>query len=132
MAHSEIQKYSLQHMESKVGQLEFVSNTIVFTKNYGKLHVRAKVKVKSQSCPTFSNPMDCSPPGSSVREIFWARVLESVAISFSRGSSWPRDQALLLCLSLLTGEFFTTSATWEAQQRALRKTEIFKKIFKTY
>ena len=41
--------------------------------------------------------MDSSPPGSSVREISQARVLESVAISFSRGSSQPRDQA---CISL--------------------------------
>ena len=36
-----------------------------------------------QSCPTLSNPMDCSPPGSSVRGIFQARVLEWGAIAFS-------------------------------------------------
>ena len=36
--------------------------------------------------------MDCSPPGSSIHGIFQARMLEWVAISFSRGSSWPRDQ----------------------------------------
>ena len=36
-----------------------------------------------QSCPAHSDPMDCSPPGSSVHEIFQARVLEWVAISFS-------------------------------------------------
>ena len=35
------------------------------------------------------NSMGCSPPGSSVREIFWARILEWVAISFSGESSWP-------------------------------------------
>ena len=46
----------------------------------------------SQSCLTLCDPMDCSPPGSSIHEIFQARVLEWVAISFSRGSSWPRDQ----------------------------------------
>ena len=39
----------------------------------------------------FCNPMDCSPPGSSVHGIFQAGILEWVAISFSRGSSWPRD-----------------------------------------
>ena len=38
----------------------------------------------AQSCPTLSNPMDCSPPGSSVHGIFQARVLEWVAIAFSR------------------------------------------------
>ena len=37
--------------------------------------------------------MDCSPPGSSVHGVSQARVLEWVAISFSRGSSQPRDQA---------------------------------------
>ena len=38
----------------------------------------------AQSCPTLCNPMDCSPPGSSVREILLARILEQVAISFSK------------------------------------------------
>ena len=47
----------------------------------------------SQSCPTLCDPMECSPPGSSVHEIFQARRLEWIAISFSRGSSQPRDQA---------------------------------------
>ena len=39
----------------------------------------------AQSCPTLCDPMDCSPPGSSVHGIFQARILEWVAISFSRG-----------------------------------------------
>ena len=44
----------------------------------------------AQSCPTLCDPMDCSPPGSSPHGIFQARLLEGVAISFSRGlmSSW--------------------------------------------
>jgi len=45
-----------------------------------------KVKSESevaQSCPTLSNPVDCSPPGSSIHGIFQARVLEGVAIAFS-------------------------------------------------
>ena len=46
----------------------------------------------AQSCLTLCNPMDCSLPGSSVHGIFQARVLERVAISFSRGSSSPMDQ----------------------------------------
>ena len=45
----------------------------------------------AQSCPTFCDPMDCSLPGSSIHGIFQARVLEWVAVSFSRGSSWLRD-----------------------------------------
>ena len=47
-----------------------------------------KVKSESevaQSCPTFSDPMDCSPPGSSIDGIFQAKVLESGAIAFSDG-----------------------------------------------
>ena len=45
-----------------------------------------------QLCPTVCDPMDCSPPGSSVHGISQASILEWVAISFSRGSSQPRDQ----------------------------------------
>ena len=46
----------------------------------------------AQSCPTLYDPMDCSPPGSAIHGILQARVLEWVAIPFSRGSSQPRDQ----------------------------------------
>ena len=45
-----------------------------------------------QSCPTLNDPMECSLPGFSIHGIFQATVLEWVVISFSRGSSWPRDQ----------------------------------------
>ena len=47
--------------------------------------------VVAQSCLTLCDPMDCSPPGSSVHGIFQARILEWVAIPFSGGSSGPRD-----------------------------------------
>ena len=46
----------------------------------------------SQSCLTLCDPMDYNLPGSSIHGIFQARVLEWVAISFSRGSSWPRER----------------------------------------
>ena len=49
--------------------------------------------------------MDCSPPGSYVRKISQARILEWVAISFAQGSSWPRDWTRT---SALAGGFFTT------------------------
>ena len=45
----------------------------------------------AQSCPTPCDPMDYSPPGSSVHVILQPRILEWVAIPFSRGSSWPWD-----------------------------------------
>ena len=49
------------------------------------VYVRVCVRSVAQLCPTLCNPMDCSPPGSS--GIFQARILEWVAISYSRGSS---------------------------------------------
>ena len=52
----------------------------------------------TQSCPTLHDPMDCSLPGSSIHGIFQARILEWVANSFSRGSSWPRDQTCFSCI----------------------------------
>ena len=45
----------------------------------------------AQLCLTLCDPMDCSPPGSSVQRILQGRILEWVAISSSKGSSWPRD-----------------------------------------
>ena len=48
------------------------------------------------SCLTLCNPADCSPPGSSSHGISHARILEWVAISCSRGSSWPGDPSSLL------------------------------------
>ena len=59
----------------------------------------------AQSCPTLCDPMDCSPPGSSVHGIFQARILELVAISYSRGSSHPGIKPRYPALA---GEFFTT------------------------
>ena len=53
----------------------------------------------AQSCLTLFNPMECSPAGSSVHGIFQARKLEWVAISFSRGCSWLRDQTHLSGIS---------------------------------
>ena len=67
-----------------------------------------KVKVKSLSCVQLCDPMDCSLPGSSVRGILQARVLERVAISFSRGSSQPRDRTRV---SRIAGTRFTIWAT---------------------
>ena len=67
----------------------------------------------SQSCPTLCDPMDCNPPGSSVHGILQARIQEYVAISFSRGSYWPKDWTQV---SSIVGRFFTIWATREAFQ----------------
>ena len=52
----------------------------------------------TQSCSTLCDSMDCSLPGSSAHGIFQARVLEWLAISFSRGSSRPRDWTQISCI----------------------------------
>ena len=65
----------------------------------------------AQSCPTLCDPMNCSLPGSSLHGILQARVLEWVAISFSRGSSRPRDRIPVSCIP---GRRFNLWATTEA------------------
>ena len=52
----------------------------------------------NKSCPALCDPMNCSPPGSSVHRFLQARILEWVAISSSRGSSWFQDGTVSLCL----------------------------------
>ena len=62
------------------------------------------VLLVTKSYRTLCDPVDCSPPGSSVHWVFQARILEWVAIPFSRGSSWPRDWTQVFCI---VGGFFT-------------------------
>ena len=62
----------------------------------------------TKSCPTLCNPMNYSPPGSLVHGIFQARILEWVAISFSRGSSQPRDRTHSSCTFCSADELFTS------------------------
>ena len=62
----------------------------------------------TQSCLTLCGPMDCSLPGSSVHGIFQARILEQLAISYSRGSSDPGIEPTYLVFPALAGGFFTT------------------------
>ena len=58
----------------------------------------------AQLCLTLFDSMGYSPPGSSVHGILQARILEWIAIHFSRGSSWPRDRTQV---SHTAGRFFT-------------------------
>ena len=94
--------------------LNFVMSSLCFSHFLG-LHsvplVSVKVKVLvTQSCLTLCDPTDCSLPGSSVHGILQVRILEWVAILFSRGSSWPRDWTQV---SRIPGRFFTIWATRE-------------------
>ena len=54
--------------------------------------------MSTQSCPALYDPMNFSPPASSVHGIFQVRILEWVAISFSRGSCRPRDRTRVSCI----------------------------------
>jgi len=82
----------------------FLCNTVLCSiKLYSHHHCDSRL--------TPCNPMDCSPPGSSVHGIFQARILGWFAISFSRGSSFSRDQTQV---SSTAGRSFTDWATREA------------------
>ena len=70
----------------------------------------------AHSCPTLCDPMDYTQPGFLVHRILQARTLEWVPISFSRGSSQPRDQTWISCI---TGRFSTIWATREAPKLSL-------------
>ena len=78
-------------------------DNIYKSEQYLGVCVNVKVLV-AQACLTLCDPMDCSLPGSSDHGIFQARILEWVAISFSRGSSQPRDPTQVSCTA---GRFFT-------------------------
>ena len=69
----------------------------------------------AQSCLTLCNPMDCSSPGSSVHRISQARILEWVAISFSRGSSWPTDWTRVSCIGR---KILYHCTIWEARSNS--------------
>ena len=76
------------------------------------LDLKRKMKMEvAYLCPTLCNPMDYSPLGPSVHGISQVRILQCVAIHFSRGSTWPRDQTQDSCI---VGRFFTVWATREA------------------
>ena len=82
------------------------------------------------SCVQLCKPMDCSPPGSSVHEILQAKILEWVAISSSRGSSYPRNRTWVSCVSCTEGGFVTCWAIREDPGKQLYSNKKFKKNFK--
>ena len=110
---------------------------LVFTKFFNGKNFSSREDYISvlvaQLCLTFCDLVDCSPSGSCVHEIFQARILEWVAISFSRGSSWPRDQTpdLLHCRQILyrlnyKGSPEDYKGTWN--NTLLKKIKDFKKM----
>ena len=77
---------------SSTGQACLLPHTTASSSPFALALLRTESVLATQSCLTLCDPVDCSPPGSSVHGILQARILEWVAISFSRGSSRPRDR----------------------------------------
>ena len=79
--------------------------------NHLAVHLKLKAwlinRVCARSCLPLCDPMDCSPPGSSVHGLLQETLLERVAISFSRQSSRPRIEPEPLAPPALTGRFIT-------------------------
>ena len=71
----------------------------------------------TQSCPTLCDPVDCTPPGSSVRGILQARILERVDHALLQGLPNPGFEPTSLMPPALAGWFSIISATWEAHIR---------------
>ena len=86
-----------------------IENRLVVAKGWGVGEGRsgtlgAVLCLVTQLCQILCDPMDCSPPGSSVHGDSQARILEWVAMPFSRGSTQPRDQTQV---SHIAGRLFT-------------------------
>ena len=106
---SKIRELSLKH--SKL--IWFMSWPLVTIQVFISISRGLSMEVSkvTQSCPTLCDPVDCSPSGSSDHGILQATILEWVAISFSRGSSQPRDRTRV---SHIGGRRFNLWATREA------------------
>ena len=93
----------------------YFSITIVILRKLSPFKVALVALQKCECCVSCSvDSMDCRPPGFSLHGILQARILEWVAMAFSRASSWPRDQNQVSCTA---GRFFTDWDTREALQK---------------
>ena len=81
---------------------------------------------------TLCDPVNCSPPGSSVHRVFQAITLERIATSYSRGSSQPRDRTRSSCISCTGRWFFTTSTSWEALSEKLPLVKVHHSIWQKW
>ena len=80
--------------------------------------------MRAQSCLTLRNLMDCTQPGSSVQGIFQARILEWVAISFFRESSWPMDQTHVSCVSCIGRQILYELSHWGKPRQCNKNRDI--------
>ena len=110
---SPVQMRELEHQEGWAPKnwcfwtvvLEKTLESSLDSKGIQLVHPKGRVSEVAQLYLTLCDPVDCSLPGSSVHGIFQARVLGWVAISFSRGSSWPRARTRV---SNIAGRFWAT------------------------
>ena len=90
------------------------------------------VRLVDQSCLILCNPVDCSPPGSSLHGILQARILEWVAIPFSRGSSWRRGQTCASCIGRQILSHWANGKPFLVHSRCLLReliSSVFPRIF---
>ena len=85
-----------------------------------KWHFYCDIMLVAQSCPTLCHPTCCSPPGSSLGEILQTRMLERVAIPFSRVSFQTRDRSWV---SWISGRFFAIWVTKKVQNQCYLSTD---------
>ena len=86
----------------------------------------------AQLCPSLWDPMDCNPPGFSVHKIYQARILEWVAISFSRGYSQPRDGSCISCTGRWEALFVLISNTKFRSTNHMTNNVLKRKTLSTY
>ena len=88
-SYHEVHESSSAHFQKRRAVKPILLRSMYRWNEFYPLH-ESKSEV-AQSCPTLCDPEDCSLPGSYVHGILQARILEWIAIAFSRGSSQPRD-----------------------------------------
>ena len=94
-----------------LGKMQAATRNVNWYSHSSKLYTACCCCLVIKSCLTLCYPTDWSLLGSSVHGIFQARILEWVAISFSRGSSWPRDQTHISCIGRWIHYHWATSTT---------------------
>ena len=83
-------------------------------------------------CPSPCDPMDCSPPGSSVHGISQARILGWVAMPSSRGSSWPRDRTHISCIGRVSLYHWATCEALEDEEKGSKRLIDFSKVTRSH
>ena len=105
-----------KHVQCQISPCLIIELQQMLNKNRSKGNRQFHNHSESERCSvclTLFEPLDCSPWSSSVHRILKARIMEWVAMSYSRGSSQPRDGTWVSCIA---GRFFTSWVTTEAPQ----------------